>query len=135
MKPFFKELFAYNHYFNQKLVDAFKDHTNKISERPLKLFSHIMNAQQIWNNRIAPKEKLFGVWELQAIQDLKNIDQANYEYSLYILEKFDLKDTFHYTNSKGQVFENKIQDALFHVINHSTYHRGQIATEFRQIGI
>ena len=59
----------------------------------------------------------------------------NYEHSLHILDKFDLTATMSYTNSKGQTFSNSIRDILFHVINHSTYHRAQIATEFKQNGL
>ncbi|QLH28398.1 MAG: hypothetical protein HWD63_02710 [Candidatus Parvibacillus calidus] len=28
-----------------------------------------------------------------------------------------------------------MKDIIFHIINHSTYHRGQIAMEFRQSGL
>lgn len=135
MNPFFKELFEYNYHFNQKLVDIFKGNSNKVSEKSVKLFSHIIDAHQIWNNRIAPKERPYGVWEIQAIRDFKKINESNYEYSLSILDKLNLSETFHYANSKGQTFESKIKDALFHIINHSTYHRGQIATEFRNSGL
>ncbi len=135
MKPFFKELFEYNHHFNQKLFDVFNDNTDKIPEKPVKLFNHIINAHQIWNNRIDPKQSTFSVWELHALKDLKNIDKANYEQTLLILDAFDLRETINYTNSKGQLFNNSIKDIYFHVINHSTYHRGQIAMEFRQCGL
>ena len=40
----------------------------------------------------------------------------------------------HYTNTNGQAFDNSVRDILFNVINHSTYHRGQIAREFREYG-
>jgi uncharacterized damage-inducible protein DinB len=32
-------------------------------------------------------------------------------------------------------FSNDIKSIIFHVINHSTYHRGQIASEFKQNGL
>ncbi len=135
MNPFFKELFEYSHYFNQKLGDVFNDSSDKTSEKSVKLFNHILNAHQIWNNRIEPKQTAFGVWDIHHVQDLKSIDKTNYEHSLLILDKFDLNDTISYTNTKGQTFKNNIRDILFHVINHSTYHRGQIATEFKQNGL
>ena len=58
MKSFFKELLEYNHHFNQKLGDIFNEHPNKTSEKAIQLYSHILNAHQIWNNRIAPKQRL-----------------------------------------------------------------------------
>ncbi|MCF8317339.1 MAG: hypothetical protein K9I02_01220 [Haliscomenobacter sp.] len=46
-----------------------------------------------------------------------------------------MKLIINYSNSKGQLFSNSIQDMLFHIINHSTYHRGQVATEFKRQGL
>ncbi|MBL7865765.1 MAG: damage-inducible protein DinB, partial [Cyclobacteriaceae bacterium] len=40
-----------------------------------------------------------------------------------------------YTNTKGQSFSNTVRDILFHVANHTTHHRGQIISDFRQSGI
>lgn len=135
MKPFFKELFEYSHHSNQKLTDIFVNNPDRISEKAAKLFNHILNAHQIWNNRIDPKQPAFGVWELHNLHDLKIIDQTNYGHTLQLLGNFDLARTLSYSNSKGQAFHNTVQDILFHVVNHSTYHRGQIATELKQQGL
>jgi uncharacterized damage-inducible protein DinB len=135
MKDFFKELFEYSHHFNQKLAIVFNESPDKTSEKAIELFNHLLNAHQIWNNRIEPKQTLFGVWGLHPIKELQNIDKVNYEHTLYILEKFELTETINYSNSKGQAFQNSIKDIFFHVINHATYHRGQIATDFKQFGL
>lgn len=135
MKPFFKELMEYSHYCNQKLWDVFNDNPGKTLEKAVKLYCHILNAHRIWNNRIAPDQTVFGVWDIHPIPDCKNIENMNYEHSLVILDRFDLDETIHYTNTKGQTFSNGIRDIIFHVINHATYHRAQIATEFRQNGL
>lgn len=135
MKAFFKELFEYGHHFNQKLGDIFIENPDKITEKSVKLYSHILNAHQIWNNRIEPKQPTFDVWEIHPIHSFKRLDELNHEHSLFILDKFDLNNTIHYTNTKGQAFSDMLRDMLFHVINHSTYHRGQIAADFRQNGL
>lgn len=135
MKSFFTELFEYNHHFNQKLAQVFQDHPQNASEKSVKLISHMLNAHQIWNNRIHPKQNPFGVWQLNRIEELKRIDQINFEQTLQILDESDLDSPINYTNSKGEIFSNTIRDIFFHVINHSTHHRGQIASEFRQGGL
>lgn len=135
MKAFLKDIFEYNHHFNQKLGDIFNENSDKISEKAINLFSHILNAHQVWNNRIEPKQATFGIWEVHPIQSFKNIDKMNYEHTQLILNKSDLNKTIDYTTRTGQAFNKKIKDLLFHTINHSTYHRGQIATEMRQCGI
>jgi len=81
MKQFFRELFEYGYHYNQQLWDVFNDNPDKISERAAALYNHILNAHQIWNNRIDPRQTVFGVWEAHPIQDCKNIDRVNYEHS------------------------------------------------------
>jgi len=135
MISFFQELFTYNRHCNQQLADVFIKHPNTTSEKAISLFSHILNAHHIWNNRIDPQQPPFGVWEVHDTKDFKQMDQSNYGRSLRILDTFDLNATIFYTNSKGQSFQNSIKDVLFHIINHSTYHRGQIATDFKNTGL
>lgn len=135
MKPFLTELFEYNHHTNQKLADFFISSRDKISEKALKLFSHVISAHQIWNNRIEPVQTPYGVWQVHQIHDFANIDRKNYEQTLQLLDTIDLNKTIRYANSKGQTFDNIVRDILFHIINHSTYHRAQIATEFRTSGL
>ncbi|MCH5598777.1 DinB family protein [Niabella ginsengisoli] len=135
MKQFFKELFEYNHFCNQKLWNFLNVNSDKSLETPIKLYSHILNAHQIWNNRIAFKQASFGIWEIHPAQNWKGIEQINFNHSLLIIEEFNLDNPINYANTKGQIFNQCIKDILFHVINHSTYHRGQIATNLRQSGL
>ena len=39
-----------------------------------------------------------------------------------------------YVNSKGERWASTVQDVLMHVVMHSAYHRGQIATNMRDAG-
>ena len=39
-----------------------------------------------------------------------------------------------YAGFDGKEFTRVLGDALFHVANHGTYHRGQLATLVRQLG-
>src|SRR5690606_21375374 len=135
MKQLFRELFEYSHHINQKLSDILIGNPDKTSEKAVKLFNHLLNAHQIWNNRMEPIHATFGVWELHAIQDLKNIDSSNYRQTLRILDTFDLNKTVNYSNSKGQAVSSRSRDIFSHIINRSTSHRGQSATEFRQNGL
>jgi uncharacterized damage-inducible protein DinB len=135
MKTQFKTLFAYNHHINLQLAKIFQEDHEKFPEKAVKLFNHLLNAQHIWNNRIDSKESPFGVWDIHPRVELTFIEQKNHDRSLSILEEFDLDKTVQYANTKGQFFENSLQDILFHMINHSTYHRGQIALLFRDHGL
>lgn len=135
MKTFYKELFEYNHHMNQKVIQSFIQHSDKASEKAVKLINHILNAHQVWNNRIDPKEDVSAVWQIHSLGKLKEIDLYNFERSLEILELKDLNATLEYTSTKGENFSNQVKEVLFHVINHSTYHRAQIASDFKESGI
>lgn len=50
---------------------------------------------------------------------------------MQIMDSRNLEELISYSNSKGEMFSNTIDDVLFHVINHSTYHRAQIATDLK----
>ncbi len=39
-----------------------------------------------------------------------------------------------YRNSKGEAWTNSVEDILMHVVLHSAYHRGQIASDMRAAG-
>lgn len=134
MKENFIELFEYNNHFNQKLMLLIFENKTRTNEKTQKLINHLINAQQIWNARIQNTEQ-FDVWQINDWFQLSIIDSKNYETSLKIVNDFDLNASIQYTNSKGETFSNKIKDILYHIINHSTYHRAQIATDLKQNGI
>lgn len=134
MKEEFKELFDYNHHYNQKLIALISENLHVVSDRTLKLMNHIINAHQIWNARII-KEKELAVWHENEWKMLVDIDQKNHIKTATIIAGSAIADTIEYTTFAGTTFSNKIQDILFHVINHSTYHRAQIATELKHSGV
>jgi len=47
----------------------------------------------------------------------------------------DLENQLSYKNMKGDPFQQPVKDILLHLFNHGTYHRGQLVTMLRQVGI
>lgn len=135
MKPFLEELFRYNLHCNQQLAAVFQRESAAVGAKSVALFSHILNAHHIWNNRISGRSTEYGVWDNHAIDAFAAIDRLNHEETRGILATCDLTDDITYKTNAGMPFVNTILDTLFHVINHSTYHRGQIAMLFRQNGV
>lgn len=135
MKSFFIELFQYNHNYNQKTLPLLRDNEEKISEKLLKLHSHVVNVHSIWNSKITKSFINHKPWDIFPITELINNDKENFNTSISIIEGHDLDEKIGYAISSGKTFNNSVKDILFHAINHSSYHRGQIATELRQCTI
>lgn len=132
---FLKDLLEYNQYINDQLIKTFITEKEKISEKSIRLFSHVLNAHTIWNNRIQTVDALPGVWDIQPVQEFTSLNLQYHQQSYSILNQTQLHHIITYTTSKGETFTNRVGDILFHVINHSTYHKAQIATEWKQQGI
>lgn len=135
MVEFFEELLDYSHQCNQNLIQIIMNNEHKVTDKALQLINHILNAHQIWNNRIQSESTPFGVWQIHDLQALSDIDQTNYNHSVRILHQYDFNDHIVYVNSRSESFKRTVRNILFHIVNHTTYHRGQIATEFRHTGI
>lgn len=135
MKNLFNELFDYNFYCNKKLIDQFQI-VEKATEKSISLFSHILNAHDIWNSRILNTSEKYKVFQIHNTNDFADIHYENQRTSFEIITNInDFEERVAYENSEGRQFANFKKDILFHIINHSTYHRGQIAMEFRNNNI
>ncbi len=104
----------------------------KVSEKSIELFSHILNAHHIWNARILGKPSEYEVWQIHAIKDWGDIHYENQRSSFEITTNADdFEKRIDFENTEGRLYTNTLKDILFHIINHSTHHRAQISTDFR----
>lgn len=54
MKDLYLDLCEYNRHCNLLLSEAFKANASQASLKSIQLFSHILDAHEIWNSRIEP---------------------------------------------------------------------------------
>lgn len=135
MNTLLKDLFDYNHFANECFVNSFYKDGFAV-EKGIRLFSHILNAHHIWLARIQGITPEFGVWDIHIVNSFEKVNQINYANTLRLLEESqDLLKMVNYQNSKGEAFQNSIQHILLHIVNHSTYHRGQVASLIRENGL
>lgn len=132
MKNHYKDLYEYSLQSNQATIGLLEKYGNDVPQKAIKNFSHILNAQHIWNHRIEGIKPSFKVWDIHPIHQLREINETLFAQSFSILENEDLGRMVSYVNSLGESFSNTVQDILFHVVNHSTYHRGQVMLQLRE---
>jgi uncharacterized damage-inducible protein DinB len=135
MKEHFLDLFTYNFNSNKVTIELLQQYGSKVPDKIFVTLSHILNAQHVWNCRILGIQEIFGVWLLHKLSEMDQINQDLFAQSRSILEEKDFSEVIAYKTSKGDSYTSKVQEILFHMINHSTYHRGQIMDQLRQVGL
>jgi uncharacterized damage-inducible protein DinB len=128
-----KELIRYTELADARVIEVFLS-TGKSLPEAEALFSHILNAQHIWASRIKGVQIKYERLQVHDKAFFEQLHQENIA-SLLEIEAEKPDRTVGYSTFDGSTFEDKISDILYHVINHSTYHRGQVATQFRMNGI
>lgn len=105
--------------------------------RALHLLSHIIAAEQLWLNRFNVSSVRVVVWpELTLTECEVQLGQLPDLWRAYFRGKSgsDLSAPIGYTNTKGEAWTNSVEDIILHVLLHSAYHRGQIASDIRTSG-
>lgn len=117
---------------NQTIVSSFPS--------LLKTIYHIWDAETIWLMRFKgepvtswPSKTFTGNYS-EAAERMHTIDGAIVTFCESIDDN-KLEKSFTYKNIEGKLFDNILWEAILHCMNHSTYHRGQIVTMLRQLGI
>jgi uncharacterized damage-inducible protein DinB len=135
MKDYFINLFEYNDWANKESLKSLKE-MQKPDEKASDILSHIIISQILWLSRVKNETFQYKTfWEKLSLDEAKNISEKSTGDWLNFIEDKKEKDfeVMHsYKNSRGEFFSSKLQDILVHVINHSSYHRGQIATLVRK---
>jgi len=99
--------------------------------------SHILAAERLWLERLQQKAQSVPVWPepdlAQCEAEAATLGGLWLEF-LDLITAGDVSQSISYKNSKGEEWTSTIVDMLTHVVLHSAYHRGQIATHMRAHG-
>jgi uncharacterized damage-inducible protein DinB len=128
--------FVYDEWANREVLAGLKA-ADVAPAKPLQLLAHIVSAKRLWLERIRKQPQSLPVWpdctldECEAqIAELASLWR---EY-FFELSPAGLSETVAYQNSKGEPWTSTVEDVLTHVLLHSAYHRGQIASQVRAGG-
>jgi uncharacterized damage-inducible protein DinB len=139
-------LIDYNYWARDRVLDAVATITPEQFIRPMgnsfnsirDTVAHICTAERIWITRLTD-EKPQG---LQKPDRLPDVDAARKEWAelegemreqLARLGPEAVERTIEYQDLRGDDQLDVLWQMLQHVVNHGTYHRGQITTMLRQL--
>jgi uncharacterized damage-inducible protein DinB len=142
-----KTLLAFNAWASNRIFEATASMTADQYVKDMKsslgsihgTLVHMVGAEKLslarWQGRTEPllaasdvpsREALIEVWEKTGLET------AGFAGTLTDKK---LQETFVLKTLKGEVFEFPLWQTFLHVVDHSTYHRGQVITLMRQQGV
>jgi uncharacterized damage-inducible protein DinB len=142
-----RQLYAFNRWANAHMRAAVRKLSDEAFERDMKnsfpsvrdTMLHIMASEWVWLTRWLgtspsgmPQE--WKSYKLAQIEQEWDALETAQEAFVDRLSDPDLDRVVEYVNFRGETFQQPLWHLLRHMVNHSTYHRGQITTMLRQLG-
>jgi uncharacterized damage-inducible protein DinB len=143
----YKALFQYNVWATQRTLEACATLTTEQFTRDLEssfrsvrdTLVHIMGVEAVWLERW----KVGGIGSPTKGSDFPDLESVKTKWAKieadllsYVkgLTDEDVKRIIPHKNFAGQEFRMPLWQMMQHLLNHGTYHRGQITTLVRQVG-
>lgn len=141
-----QQLYDYNAWANRRVLCAAEKLTSEQFTKPLQssfssvrdTLAHIYGAEWIWLERFHGRSpSALPATNEFADADSLRITWLGHEQKLlafvYGLSQSDLDREMEYKTLKFGVYRNPLWQSMLHLINHGTYHRGQVTTLLRQL--
>lgn len=141
-------MYAYTDWANARLVEAVESLTPEQWTRPIvgsfgsvrATFSHVVLAEWLWLRRwrgespahVPEWESSVAVGVLTA--QIRSVAEER-RLVLDRLTEVELQRVVECRNLAGEKLRLRLIDLLMHVVNHSTFHRGQVVMMLRQLGV
>lgn len=129
-------LFAYDVWANRDTLASIAP-AAAAAPKAVALIAHIAAAEQLWIARIHAEPPPIPVWPDLSLDECgPELERGAGRWRAYLeaLDGAELARAVTYTNSQGQTFRSRVDDIATHVVFHSHYHRGQIASLVRGAG-
>ncbi len=140
-------LYDYNAWSNHRLLDACAPLTPEQFTRDLRssfpsvrdTLAHILGAEWLWHERFQGRSPsvLPDPADFPALDDIRRrwstveADLLNFAGRL---TADDLARVYPFRTTQGELYPSPLGQALQHLVNHGSYHRGQVVTLLRQLG-
>ena len=135
MKQYFLKLYQYNAWANKRVINCLT-RQNISDEKILGIVGHIVAAQFLWLHRIKglppANVKLWGEYTLEQVTAMA--EEAGQLWLDFVESTEDFNRQLTYNNYVGEPYVNNVEMIMIHLVNHSSYHRAQVAMLLRQKG-
>lgn len=133
MKTYFLKLYQYNQWANNRVFEGLQKQ-NVTDDKTLTIMSHVVSALYIWLSRIEGKSPAaYPLWKQYSLRELMKMNEEITDRWLrFVEETEDFNRVLVYNNYVGDPYKNNVEQIMIHLVNHSTYHRGQVALLLRQ---
>ena len=142
------EMMAYDRWANNRLIKAAQQLDSARLARDLnssfssvhQTLLHIVWAEELWLERwhghsFMPSLDPTAFSTVQSLHHHFEEVHARQRHFLEVLEAGADDQRIGYVNFRGQRWEYSLAQMVQHLVTHSAYHRGQLATMLRQLGV
>ncbi len=140
-------LYDYNAWANHRAMDAASKLTAEQFVQPMgssfasvrDTLAHIYGAEWIWLERFQGRSPS-SLPDTAQFKDAASLRERWNEHEtrllafVYGLTQADLDRVMEYKTLKFGVYRNPLWQSMQHLVNHGSYHRGQVTTLLRQLG-
>jgi uncharacterized damage-inducible protein DinB len=135
MKDFLLRKFEIEYNTLQALIRCIEAQEDLVPEYAIKGVCHIINVHHIWNCRLQHIRPESNEWDIFPLQYLEKLNTQNFQETFDCLEKKELDSIIEQQSEQPETVEISAVDILFHLLQHSSYHRGQIVLNLKSNGL
>jgi uncharacterized damage-inducible protein DinB len=142
-----RTLYDFNAWANRRELDAASALTSEEFTKQLgssfssvrDTLAHIFGAEWIWLERFQGRSP-GSLPDVTRFADVASLRAGWLEHEARLLQfvvrltQEDLDQVIEYKTLKFGTYRNPLWQSMQHVVNHGTYHRGQVTTMLRQLG-
>jgi uncharacterized damage-inducible protein DinB len=128
--------FEFEYWSNSMILNSLKIVKEK-DDRATTLFSHLLSSHCMWLSRVNKTEFTCTLFQERNLEECEIIMKENlHGWQHYLVNKTDndLQETIEFMSAwEANPSKRKmtVEDAITHIINHSSYHRGQIVASIK----
>jgi uncharacterized damage-inducible protein DinB len=143
-----RHLVAYSAWASNRVFDAVTPIPGEDLMRDLKsshksihgTLVHMVSAERIWLSRVqgAAEAPILEGTDVPTLASLRAVwEQVGYDMARFLggITDKKLQESITARSPKGEMYTHTIGQVISHVVDHSTYHRGQVITLMRQLGV